>query len=196
MRRSTAIQKQHSQLNKLSINNLIRHSKGNIYGGKEEREFYGRKLKVIREESNVTQKEMAEKLNCTPSVISKLEKGDVVDIERYAELYALRLKYLDFEEKPELDSNSKNYNKALAKKYKEELEQFFDNYINISTYAIPDTNAIENNPRIIEELLGGDKPKYHKVFVPDIVITELEYRKKIPHYASGKGNCQSSKLNQ
>lgn len=84
---------------------------------------------------------------------------------------------MDFEEKPELNSNSKNYNKALAKKYKEELEQFFDNYINISTYAIPDTNAIENNPRIIEELLGGDKPKYHKVFVPDIVITELEYRK-------------------
>lgn len=153
-------------------------AKSNIYGGKEEREFYGRKLKVIREESNVTQKEMAEKLNCTPSVISKLEKGDVVDIERYAELYALCLKYLDFEEKPELNSNSKNYNKALAKKYKEELEQFFDNYINISTYAIPDTNAIENNPRIIEELLGGDKPKYHKVFVPDIVITELEYRKK------------------
>lgn len=153
-------------------------AKSNIYGGKEEREFYGRKLKVIREESNITQKEMAEKLNCTPSVISKLEKGDVVDIERYAELYALCLKYLDFEEKPELNSNSKNYNKALAKKYKEELEQFFDNYINISTYAIPDTNAIENNPRIIEELLGGDKPKYHKVFVPDIVITELEYRKK------------------
>lgn len=37
-------------------------AKSNIYGGKEEREFYGRKLKVIREESNITQKEMAENL--------------------------------------------------------------------------------------------------------------------------------------
>lgn len=145
---------------------------------KDERVFYGKKLRAIREKANVSAKEMAAMLNVTPPTITKLEKGDVVDIERYAEQYALHLKLLDFEEVPELDSKSHRYNPKLAEKYQAELEAFFEKYINISTYAIPDTNVIEANPRIIEELLGGEMPKYRKVFVPDTVITELEYRKK------------------
>lgn len=146
--------------------------------GKEERVFYGSKLRAIREEANVSAKEMAAMLNVTAPTITKLEKGDVVDIKRYAELYALHLKFMDFEQAPELDPKNPKYNKELAEKYKAELAIFFDQYVNISTYALPDTNVIEANPKIIEELLGGDIPKYRKVFIPDTVITELEYRKK------------------
>ena len=141
---------------------------------KEELIFYGRKLKALREKANLTQKEMAERLGYTPSVITKLEHGEVKDIDSYAERYALELKYLDFDEEPERDPNKLGYNKAIVEKYEDQLKEFFEQYIHIATYAVPDTNAIEGNPRIIEELLQ----KYHKVFVPDTVITELEYRKK------------------
>ena len=103
-----------------------------------------------------------------------MEHGQVKDIDTYAELYARHLKYLGFDEKPELDPYKAGYDKEAAENYRTRLKEFFEQHIHIATYAIPDTNAIENNPHIIEELLQ----KYPKVFVPDTIITELEYRKK------------------
>ena len=63
---------------------------------KEHAVFVGR-LKKARQETGMTQAQVAKKLSCTQSYISKVESGelkiDVVELQRFAKIYGKDIRY-------------------------------------------------------------------------------------------------------
>lgn len=116
-----------------------------MYTNGDNLSIVGRKLKELREINHLSQKELADRIHCDPTVISKVEGGKRKDIRKYVDEY---IKVLNYPEPKELA----------------------DKIMRAEKVAVPDTSALLVNPSLIESLCE----EYSVVVIPETVIRELQ----------------------
>ena len=118
--------------------------------------FFNEKLKMLRKESNLTQEELAEKLNVSRQAITKWESGDgTPDIENLKQISILFNTTID-----ELVKEDKNVTAEIKEKYSyiEELEIDHTKHFDINICKISKLNIIPNAEEKVKiELLSNEE---------------------------------------
>ena len=118
--------------------------------------FFNEKLKMLRKESNLTQEELAEKLNVSRQAITKWESGDgTPDIENLKQISILFNTAID-----ELVKEDKNVTAEIKEKYSyiEELEIDHTKHFDINICKISKLNIIPNAEEKVKiELLSNEE---------------------------------------
>ena len=118
--------------------------------------FFNEKLKMLRKESNLTQEELAEKLNVSRQAITKWESGDgTPDIENLKQISILFNTTID-----ELVKEDKNVTGSIKEKfsYIEELEIDHTKHFDINICELDKLNIIPNSEEKVKvELLSNEE---------------------------------------
>jgi transcriptional regulator with XRE-family HTH domain len=125
--------------------------------------LFNEKLKMLRKESNLTQEELAEKLNVSRQAITKWESGDgTPDIENLKQISILFNTTID-----ELVKEDKNVSVGLKTQYVyvQELEIDHTKHFDINICKINELNIISNNEEKVKvELLSNEEENLSENF--------------------------------
>ena len=123
--------------------------------------FFSEKLKLIRTKNNLTQEELAEKLNVSRQAITKWESGDgIPDIENLKQLsilFDITIDELIKEDKPIIIKRKYSY--------KEELEIDHTKHFDIKTNKIYELSIKPNNEEKVKiEILSDEEEKLSELY--------------------------------
>ena len=125
--------------------------------------LFNEKLKMLRKENNLTQEELAEKLNVSRQAITKWESGDgTPDIENLKQISILFNTTID-----ELVKEDKNITTEIKEKYTymEELEIDHTKHFDIHISKIYELNIMPNAEEKVKiELLSNEEENLSEVF--------------------------------
>ena len=125
--------------------------------------LFNEKLKMLRKENNLTQEELAEKLNVSRQAITKWESGDgTPDIENLKQISILFNTTID-----ELVKEDKNITIEIKEKYTymEELEIDHTKHFDIHISKIYELNIMPNAEEKVKiELLSNEEENLSEVF--------------------------------
>lgn len=125
--------------------------------------LFNEKLKILRKEKNLTQEELAEKLNVSRQAITKWESGDgTPDIENLKQISILFNITID-----ELVKEEKNFTIATKEQYTyiEELEIEHTKHFDINISKIHELNIMPNvEEKVKLELLSNQEENLAEVF--------------------------------
>lgn len=125
--------------------------------------LFNEKLKMLRKESNLTQEELAEKLNVSRQAITKWESGDgTPDIENLKQISNLFNTTID-----ELVKEDKNVNVEAKEQYSyiEELEIDHTKHFDINICKIKELNLLANAQEKIKiELLSNEEENIAEIY--------------------------------
>lgn len=125
--------------------------------------FFNEKLKFLRKENNLTQEELAEKLNVSRQAITKWESGDgTPDIENLKQISILFNTTID-----ELVKEEKNITAEIKEKYTyvEELEIEHTKHFDINISKIYELNIFSNAEEKVKiELLSNEEDNFKENF--------------------------------
>lgn len=123
--------------------------------------FFNEKLKMLRNASNLTQEELAEKLNVSRQAITKWESGDgIPDIENLKQLSILFEISID-----ELVKEDKAIKIKGKYSYKEELEIDHTKHFDIKIGKIYELNIKPNNEEKVKvEIISDEEEKITEMF--------------------------------
>ena len=135
--------------------------------------LFNEKLKMLRKEKNLTQEELAEKLNVSRQAITKWESGDgTPDIENLKQVSVLFNTTID-----ELVKEEKNITTKIEEKYTyiEELEIEHTKHFDIHISKIYELNIIPNDEEKVKvELLSNKEENMKENF--KITFDDLYYK--------------------
>ena len=125
--------------------------------------FFYEKLKMLRKENNLTQEELAEKLNVSRQAITKWESGDgIPDIENLKQISILFNTTID-----ELVKEDKMVTAEIKQKYSyiEELEIDHTKHFDIHISNINELNIMPNTEEKVKiEILSNEEENLVEVF--------------------------------
>lgn len=125
--------------------------------------LFNEKLKMLRKENNLTQEELAEKLNVSRQAITKWESGDgTPDIENLKQISILFNTTID-----ELVKEDKNITAEIKEKYTymEELEIDHTKHFDIHISKIHELNILPNTEEKVKiELLSNEEENLSETF--------------------------------
>ena len=125
--------------------------------------LFNEKLKMLRKENNLTQEELAEKLNVSRQAITKWESGDgtpdIENLKQISRLFGTTIDELIKEEKNITIENKEQY------KYIEELEIDHTKHFDIQINKIHELNIMPNvEEKVKIELLSNEEEKLSEIF--------------------------------
>lgn len=125
--------------------------------------LFNEKLKMLRKENNLTQEELAEKLNVSRQAITKWESGegtpDIENLKQISRLFDITIDELVKEEKNITIETREQY------KYIEELEIDHTKHFDIQINKIHELNIIPNvEEKVKIELLSNEEEKLSEIF--------------------------------
>ena len=125
--------------------------------------LFNEKLKKIRKENELTQEELAEKLNVSRQAITKWESGDgTPDIENLKQISILFNTTID-----ELIKEEKNLTSAMKEKYSytQELEIEHTKHFDINISKIYKLNILPNDEEKVKlEILSNEEENLEETF--------------------------------
>lgn len=125
--------------------------------------LFNEKLKMLRKESNLTQEELAEKLNVSRQAITKWESGDgTPDIENLKQISIVFDKTID-----ELIKEDKNVTIENKEKYSyvEELEINHTKHFDINIGKINELNIMKNEDEKVKvEVVSNEQENLEEIF--------------------------------